>query len=464
MIYPIQAKSDILTGAALVVRIPEAEVDKMALYTIEADTPSFILPFRYQTIDGDVEFTYLIGTRNNIKYSYGSRNSKEYAALWRNVLNPLLECNDWFMRSLSFVLQTEYLYYDKNSGMVSYVYIPSVRECSDENSLKQMVTELAEKCPADNPELEISALRAIMQGFNPKEFLQMLKSYPNSDGASLTSAPERGGGNSARRIDKPQEASSFNAPSLPRESVSKQASKKESASAQYPYVSGAEDDIIINLHGWKEDKKKKPDKVKPKTGSLFGGKADKKAAPTDAAEQPKSQARRIFGKKKTGTHAVIAEDAEASRQSAYGRNGVNEAVYTDANSNIDVNDEDTQFEDGDVTQLEGSSAKLRLFGSAALPSEIAVGENLDRPFIIGRFDVSVGKKQADFEFDKSTKAVSRRHASIERAGNGYVIIDLSSSAGTFVNGQKLTPNVPCELTFGTRVSFGTSGADYVFEG
>ena len=85
-------------------------------------------------------------------------------------------------------------------------------------------------------------------------------------------------------------------------------------------------------------------------------------------------------------------------------------------------------------------------------------------FTIGRFDVSVGHQQSDYEFDKQTKAVSRHHAAIEREQDGcYTLVDLDSKAGTFLNGERLTPNVPVPLTRGSRVSFGTGGADYIWE-
>ena len=108
-----------------------------------------------------------------------------------------------------------------------------------------------------------------------------------------------------------------------------------------------------------------------------------------------------------------------------------------------------------------ADARLRCVGLAVLPKIIPLIIQ-GRPFVVGRFDVSVGIKQYDFEFDKSTKAVSRRHAAIERGPCGYSIMDLGSRAGTFVNGKKITE--PYLLKNGDRVSFGNSGADYIFEG
>ncbi|GHU93316.1 hypothetical protein FACS1894208_02610 [Clostridia bacterium] len=465
MSYQIQNKSDLSSGATLVVRIPESEVDKKALYTVVADMPSFILPFHFKNVDGDIEFTYSVGARNKLQYSYGSRNPKEYTALWSSVLNPLLTCNDWFMNPFSFVLQTDYLYYDKNSGAISYVYIPSVRECSDTDTLKQMASELAEKCPSNNSELEIKSLRAIMQGFNPKEFLQMLKADQTPKNSPAKPVPEVSGV-ALSSIDQPQKVTASSVQADFKPTANAKQPRQESAPVNPQPASGAADDIVINLHGGKEDKKKASgkDKDKPKSGGLFGGKPDKKPSEDKPVKQSKPKGGGLFGKKEAEPQPIIMGAAAEQHQAPANKYNEVQSIVQVAYPRTDVTDEVTQFEDGGVTQLEGVSVKFRFVGNTSLPSEIIVNGNLGRPFIIGRFDISVGRKQSDFEFDRSTKAVSRRHAAIEQTANGYAIIDLSSSAGTFVNGQKLTPNVPHELTFGTRVSFGTSGADYVFEG
>jgi len=107
-------------------------------------------------------------------------------------------------------------------------------------------------------------------------------------------------------------------------------------------------------------------------------------------------------------------------------------------------------------------AMLRLAGRSGLPVTIPITWE-DRPFVIGRFDVSLGRKQCDFEFGKATKAVSRRHASLAREGGVYVLVDLHSSAGTYVNGSRIAPGEPCSCRPGDRLSFGNAGADYIFE-
>ena len=126
-----------------------------------------------------------------------------------------------------------------------------------------------------------------------------------------------------------------------------------------------------------------------------------------------------------------------------------------------VTDIDPTWLDDDPSVQE--DARLRLVGLKGLPETIPIRLS-GQLFLVGRFDVSIGRRQCDFEFGKATKAVSRRHASIERTARGYAVMDLNSRAGTFVNGNRIAPGKPCPLHHGDSVSFGNAGADYVFEG
>ena len=50
--------------------------------------------------------------------------------------------------------------------------------------------------------------------------------------------------------------------------------------------------------------------------------------------------------------------------------------------------------------------------------------------------------------------VSRRHAHIIKARNGYFISDLGSSNGTLVNGRRLAPQRPRLLHNGDKITIG----------
>jgi serine/threonine protein kinase len=60
------------------------------------------------------------------------------------------------------------------------------------------------------------------------------------------------------------------------------------------------------------------------------------------------------------------------------------------------------------------------------------------------------------------KIISRRHAMIQRANNEFVLYDLESRNGTFVNGVRLSPTQPHTLSSGDVIEFGSGGAKLTF--
>lgn len=85
---------------------------------------------------------------------------------------------------------------------------------------------------------------------------------------------------------------------------------------------------------------------------------------------------------------------------------------------------------------------------------VAIGEQT-LPCRIGRRDPSQGHyPEVDLaEHDRGIS--SRHHALIQRDGNdGYAIVDLGSTNGTFVNGTRLAPSVPRRLYAGDKIKIG----------
>jgi pSer/pThr/pTyr-binding forkhead associated (FHA) protein len=77
-------------------------------------------------------------------------------------------------------------------------------------------------------------------------------------------------------------------------------------------------------------------------------------------------------------------------------------------------------------------------------------------------EVVLGRKVQDTDdalFDLSALGgfqlgLSRRHAMIRRTETGYVILDLSSTNGTWLNNQRLVPEKPYPLTSGSQLRLG----------
>jgi len=77
-------------------------------------------------------------------------------------------------------------------------------------------------------------------------------------------------------------------------------------------------------------------------------------------------------------------------------------------------------------------------------------------FFIGR-DVGedVWKPLVDLsEMDGYSMGVSRRHAMVRPVERGYEIIDLFSTNGTWLDGQRLIPNIPYTLAPGSQLRVG----------
>jgi len=67
--------------------------------------------------------------------------------------------------------------------------------------------------------------------------------------------------------------------------------------------------------------------------------------------------------------------------------------------------------------------------------------------------VTIGR-QAECEFNLRCDDVSRRHAEVSAEAGAFVLRDLGSTNGTFVNGQPLEGE--CELSGGDRIEIGSS--------
>jgi hypothetical protein len=271
MIYKIAHKNEYSTDTSLVITVPGDELDSKALYTILTDKPKFILPFNYRNVGGQFEFVYQPGSQNKFQSISGVYSTKQYIELWHSLLDPLINCSDWFLTPYSFLLHSEHVYWDEEKKQVGYVYIPSLLKCSDYEALREMIIAFSSKASVDDPAVEVMVLRALMNGLNPKDFLRMIDSYAKTIESpfSMRQVPEQ-------RVSQPPEQSDT------------KTSKLSTFDVPNPAQDDAEpvlrDDIIIKLptetaHAKKQKKtlrdmgipsaKKEKQKKKPKNPDSF---------------------------------------------------------------------------------------------------------------------------------------------------------------------------------------------------
>lgn len=426
MTYHFESRSDFSEGAMLVLQFPESQLDQKALRTIQEDPPTFLVPFRVRTVGDKVECVYYLQNRSKLPIWYRMRDKQAYVDFWRKLLDPLLECADWFLKPGSFVMDPQYIFATASAQEISYLYIPTREDCSDRAQLQALVVEVSNKNGVSDAALENQVLRNVMMDFQPKAFLQMLQETVKEETAAQQSV--------SQPMQKPA------AKSVPQPVV--QPAPQPVAPVQTPEPQSYEPgDIVIRMAPSDGEKK-----------GLFGSK--KKEKEKEKVQKSAKEKGWIFGGKKSGHHKELVLGAVPQPVQPVAPAAPAEPIPVVPVPVMEPDCEATQIDDG--APLVG----LFLVGHAQLPREIPVAIGLGEIFTIGRFDITVGKQQSSFEFDKNTKAVSRHHAAIERSQDGYQIVDLSSTAGTFLNGARMVANTPYPLTAGLRVSFGTCGAVY----
>ncbi|HET7089974.1 MAG TPA: FHA domain-containing protein, partial [Anaerolineae bacterium] len=107
--------------------------------------------------------------------------------------------------------------------------------------------------------------------------------------------------------------------------------------------------------------------------------------------------------------------------------------------------------DGDIIRIGdalGNSVSLTYQAAHAVES-VSLGQ-LD---LAQADSLTIGRDPAN-DLHLDSPVVSRRHARIERVPAGHVLIDLSSTNGTYVNGSRLQPNSGVTLRPGDVVHIG----------
>lgn len=99
-------------------------------------------------------------------------------------------------------------------------------------------------------------------------------------------------------------------------------------------------------------------------------------------------------------------------------------------------------EDGIAIYAAGSAKPVYLH----FETELIFGRKSDEPSDVPILDLT--------ELGGYQTGLSRRHAMIRRIEDGYEIIDLYSTNGSWLNEERMVPNRPYRLTNGSQLQFG----------
>lgn len=100
------------------------------------------------------------------------------------------------------------------------------------------------------------------------------------------------------------------------------------------------------------------------------------------------------------------------------------------------------------TDTSGDAGKLRIIAMNA-PTRVEIEVTKDE-FIIGK------KKELVDGVVSFNKMISRSHCKINRRGSQYMVTDLQSANGTYVNKVRLQPNQPCQIKNGDVIRMADS--------
>jgi two-component system cell cycle response regulator len=107
--------------------------------------------------------------------------------------------------------------------------------------------------------------------------------------------------------------------------------------------------------------------------------------------------------------------------------------------------------------VDGDTLKLRLDEAKKAPPALLLLMGppglMGKQWSLDRNEVFVGRASScDICIDE--KSISKRHAKLVMDGDGVHIVDLQSTNGTEVNGEKLTADTPIPLTDNTQIKLG----------
>lgn len=117
----------------------------------------------------------------------------------------------------------------------------------------------------------------------------------------------------------------------------------------------------------------------------------------------------------------------------------------------------TRLLDADEIEAQSGTGQTSAFWLVISGSGRRVSLPIKGEVILGRFDPSLSDPlDVDLTYeDQDALSVSRRHAKILVTDQGYVIEDLKSSNGLFVNGERVLPVELRELRAGDRILVGS---------
>lgn len=429
------------------------KLDEIAVKVIQNDCPEFLIPFRLTTVNDRVSLKYKLVNTVALEYADMTLAKAIFLQLYLNLLQPFVKGKDWFLDYHRYCVDARYVYVDKHTYNVYYIYVPVDNFHSTDQEIFDFLRNVFMRIMiSDDKDFQVRLFRYFGSGSVTLEGLYQF--ILNEKGAASPKSqmqpqmkPQVMPSQPVRQMGERQAPSLVNEKKENKQKAPEKPvnTPKVDMSAAYSGDNG-EDEIVQALFG--EKKSKKSEKKSEK-------KADKKS---EKKQDENSNGRKsgLFGgkKKQQGNDFAQGMDTPVAAQE-YNQQGMGAMNYVLQQMNYapmySADDSDqTEIFTGEEAATGTPWLGLIDFSQPGAMPRIEL--NFSKPYItIGR--MSSDEVRPDIAFPREFKHIGRQHARIERRGDDFFIIDLGSANHTMLDGKILAPNQPYQLQEGMELAF-----------
>lgn len=410
--------------------LPEnPEIDEIAEKVIREDRPDFLIAYRDVNINGNITLKYKL--INTIALAYSDRNmtKDQFIVLYMSLLNPFIQGKDWFLDYHNFCIDERYIFLDKQTMKASYIYVPEASFQNQDEDIVQFFKKIFSQIKIVNdPAFQVTMYQYfISDHVNFTDLYQLLQKEMKADMKTAE----------IRMPKVPEKPEIKNTGTKSMQPLAEQNVHVKAVEAK------AEQQVENSPFDIFDTGKKKTNSGDSAINALFGGKDKKKDDKSGKADK-KNTGFNLFGKRKNKKDINDTKEEQLVERQ---KNAEMQNVYDNA---FESDKTETPQQCSDITETEDEgnnfavNAYLELLHSEIPGAIERINLNFAGPYItIGR--MSSDETKPDVCFNKEFTRIGRKHARIERAGNGYCIIDLGSANHTLLNGNTLIPNQPYPL-------------------
>ena len=406
----LQFKTQLLAGKKILSLelAQNQELDYIALKTLINDPPQQVVQVACLAVNNTNILRYECDNILDFKYLPRNLAFHQYLQMLDNLVTFLLGCSDWFLNHRSFILDCSNLFFDKEDFTIKLIYLPIVGLFSSDEQIKHFFKHLATDYQVEQGgQLLYELLKALTEpGFTLMDIKLIIDKHKQQQQQVLITAAS--------------DSAEINQENHQPINQSDQQSDSSSKVTDLVQLESDHEDVYQTLKDY-------PTADSSPTGktiwSIFKRRKASNSKITEKLNQ--QELKQVNLKRETDNLPDKYDLIALNHTELLTGNNLTEYFFK-LEYNLVYNN---------------------------LPAEIPI-DLLEGFFTIGRQGYQ--QTNSSFLFDSTVKSVSRIHARIEQDDEKLSIVDLHSANGTYLNGLKLTPNVPARLNLGDQIKFSAS--------